>query len=43
MDDEVQVTGGWRAPRWITALLLLYLILGSAGGIWFGIDRVFEW
>jgi len=37
---EVHASSSWRVPNWVVALVLLYLLAGASGGIWYGFDRI---
>ena len=48
MSDEnrktLEVQASWtKPPTWVAVVILIYLLLGASGGLWFGLDRVASW
>ena len=42
-EEYTELRTAWRAPSWLLALVVLYLLIGASGGIWFGVDRLADW
>lgn len=38
-----EIAASWRVPNWLLGLLVLYLLIGASGGIWFSVDRLTDW
>lgn len=43
-ERSVNVQASWtKPPTWVAVVILIYLLLGAGGGIWFGLDRLASW